>query len=113
MHSLAMAQDILEAALIEGAKHNAKKVKAISVKIGDGHFAESDSLQFCLEATAKGTIAEGAQIEIGLVGTTVRCRECTLVFLVEDDFPICPRCGGRSPEILTNESSPQITLRLD
>ena len=101
MHSLAMAQDILEAALIEAEKHNAKHVKAISVKIGDGHFTESDSLQFCLEATAKGTIAEGARIEIELVGTTARCRECTLIFLVEDDLPICPHCGDRSPEILT------------
>ncbi len=30
MHSLAMAQDILEAALIEAVKHNAKKIKATS-----------------------------------------------------------------------------------
>ena len=57
MHGLAMAQDILKAALIEAEKHNAKHVKSISLKIGDGHFTESDSLQFCFEATAKGTIA--------------------------------------------------------
>ena len=66
MHSLAMAQDILDAALIETAKHDAKKIRAISVKIGDGHFAECDSLQFCLEAAAKGTIAEGAQIGMSI-----------------------------------------------
>ncbi len=59
MHSLAMAQDILEAALIEGAKHKAKHIKAISVKIGDGHFTESDSLQFCLEATVQGNYRLG------------------------------------------------------
>jgi len=39
----------------------------ISVKIGDETLMESDSLQFCLEAIAKGTIAEGARIEIDLV----------------------------------------------
>ena len=59
MHSLAMSQDILEAALTEAEKHNAKHVKAISVKIGGEHFTGSDSLQFYLEATAKATIAEG------------------------------------------------------
>jgi hydrogenase nickel incorporation protein HypA/HybF len=63
-----MAEDILQAALVEAEKYHAKCIKTISVKIGDEDFVESDSLQFCLEATAKGTIAEGASIEIELVG---------------------------------------------
>jgi len=66
MHSLSMAQDILQAALQEAEKHEAKRIKAISVKVGNEDFVESDSLQFCLEATAEGTIAEGARIEIEL-----------------------------------------------
>ncbi|MFC1932785.1 hydrogenase maturation nickel metallochaperone HypA [Chloroflexota bacterium] len=113
MHSLAMAQDILQAAFIEAEKRYAKHIKAISVKIGDGHFTESDSLQFCLEVVTKGTIAEGAQIEVEFVGTTAKCPQCFLVFPIEDRSPICPQCGDRNPEILTNESSPQITLKLD
>jgi len=113
MHSLAMAQDILEAALSEAKKHNAKHIKAIRVKIGDGHFAESDSLQFCLEAVTNWTIAEGARIEIELVGTTARCRECALVFSVEDHLPICPRCGDRNPEVLTSGEPIKIELELE
>jgi len=93
MHSLAMAQDILEAALIEAAKHSAKHIKAISVKIGDGHFTESDSLQFCLEASAEGTIAEGARIEIQLAGATAR--------------------GGRNQEVLTGKERIRVMLELD
>ncbi len=113
MHSLMIAQDILEAALVEAKKHSAKHINAISVKIGDGHFTESDSLQFCLEAMAKGTIAEGARIEIKVAGTTAKCRECALVFPVEDDLPICPHCGDRNPEIHHVHESPQVTLELD
>ncbi len=93
MHSLAMAQDILEAVLSEAAQHSAKQVKAISVKIGDGHFTESDSLQFCLEALAKGTIAERAWIEIKLVGATT--------------------CDAGNLEMPTSEEPLQITLELD
>jgi hydrogenase nickel incorporation protein HypA/HybF len=113
MHSLAMAQDILEAALNEAKEHNAKHVKTISVKVGDGHFAESDSLQFCLEAAAQGTIAEEAQIEIELVGATAECRECARVFQVKDHLPVCPHCGGRNTEVLHEEEPLQITLELD
>ncbi len=67
MHSLSMAQDILQAALKEAEKHEAKHIKTISVKVAGEDFVESDSLQFCLEATSEGTIAEGARIEIELV----------------------------------------------
>ncbi len=94
MHSLMMAQDILAAALVEAKKHNARQINAISVKIGDGHFEKSDSLQFCLEATAK-------------------CRECALVFPVESHLPICPHCGDRNPEIHHVHEPPQVTLELD
>jgi len=67
MHSLAMAQSILQAALEEARKHDGQHIKSIGVKIGDETFTESDSLQFCLQEVIKGTIAEGARIEIELV----------------------------------------------
>ena len=114
MHSLAMAQDILEAALSEAAKHSAKHVKAINVKIGDDHFIESDSLRFCLEAAAKGTIAEGARVEIEPMVTNVRCPKCDVVFFpFEAHLTICPRCGNRNLETLIGKEFPQITLELD
>ena len=113
MHSLAMAQDILKAALSEAGKHKAKYIKAISVKIGDGHFTESDSLQFCLEASTKGTIAEGAQIEVEPASITAKCPECALVFPVEDSLSICPSCGDKNPEILSGGEPLQISLKLE
>jgi len=66
MHSLSMAENILQAVLKEAEKHESKCIKAVSVRIGDEDFVESDSIQFCLEAMVKGTIAEGARIEIEL-----------------------------------------------
>ena len=113
MHSLAMAQNILEAALGEAEKRKAKYIKAINVKIGNEHFTESDSIQFCLEAVTKGTIAEGARIEIEPVSTTAKCEKCGLVFSVEAHLPVCPRCGDNNPEILTSEEPLQIKLELE
>ena len=113
MHSLAMAQDILEAALIEAKRRDAKHVRAISVRIGDEHFTDSDSPQFCLEAAAKGTIAEEARIEVDLVERTAECLECAFVFPVDHHLPICPRCGNRNPEMLTVEEPIKIELELE
>ena len=112
MHSLAMAEDILEAALTEAEKHNANKIKAINVKVGNEHFAESDSLQFCLEAAAQGTIADEARIEVELMDTAAKCLKCGLIFPVEAYLPLCPRCGNENPEMIADEELPRITLEL-
>jgi len=67
MHSLAMAENILKVALGEAENHKGKRIKAISIRIAEENFTETDSLRFCLEGMARGTIAEGASIEIELV----------------------------------------------
>lgn len=67
MHSLAMAENIFRAALNEAENQGGKRIKAINVKIAEENFTESDSLQFCLEELARGTIAEGASVKIELV----------------------------------------------
>lgn len=113
MHSLSMAQSILQAVLMEAGNHEGKRVKAISVKTGDGELVESESLRFCLEAMAKGTIAEGARIEVELVGATARCPECTCAFPVEGHEPACTCRSEETPEMPAGEEPLLVTLELD
>jgi len=79
MHSLSLAQNILQAALIEAEKHQAKHIKSISMKL-DRDFSETDSLEFCLQLLSKGTIAEGATIGIELAEAADQeaenCTDC-------------------------------------
>ena len=66
MHSFGMAKDILRAVLTEADKHNGERIEAICIKVDEHDFSEAESLQFCLEGLAKGTLAEGARMEIEL-----------------------------------------------
>jgi hydrogenase nickel incorporation protein HypA/HybF len=113
MHSLAMAQDILKAVLAEAEKNNMQHIKAINVRMEDEHFTEPDSLQFCLEAVTKGTIAEGAQIDIDLVERTAECPQCGLVFPFDHHFPICPGCGNQNLKLPEVEEPVQVTLKME
>ena len=63
MHSLSMAQNILQAALTEAERNDAKSIRTISMRVAED-FDECDTLRFCLELFSRGTIAEGAGIEI-------------------------------------------------
>lgn len=67
MHSFGMAKDILRTVLTEADKHNGERIEAICIKVDEHDFSEAESLQFCMEGLAKkGTLAEGARIEIEL-----------------------------------------------
>ena len=49
MHSLAMAQNILQSALAEAANYKRKCIEAICVKVADRDFREAASLGFSLD----------------------------------------------------------------
>jgi len=111
MHSLAMAQDILQAALAEAETNKVQHIKAIAIRMEDEHFAEPDALQFCLEAVTKGTIAEGAQIEVDLVERTAECPQCGHVFPFDHHLPVCPRCGNQNLKLPEAEEPVQVVLK--
>ena len=64
MHNLAMAENLLNVVLSEAAKHEGKRIQRISVVLDDHDFAEAEAMQFCFEAMAVGTQAEGALMDI-------------------------------------------------
>jgi Zn finger protein HypA/HybF involved in hydrogenase expression len=72
MHSLAMARSILDNSLAGAAGHGAKRISGISINVS-GDFDEADSLLFCLEALSKGTIAEGAAINLKCGAANAHC----------------------------------------
>ena len=64
MHEWAIAQGLLNTALEEAGKHSARQINLFRIKLGDGNQLEPSSIEFCLDALSKGTIAEGAIFEI-------------------------------------------------
>ncbi len=113
MHSLAIAQYILRAALAEAEKNNVQSIRAIEVRMSDEHFAEPDALRFCLEAEAAGTIAQDALIDVTLMERMAECQDCSLIFADDRRILNCPRCGGRRLEFLPEDGPIRVLLRAD
>ncbi len=103
MHELSLAQDILQAALDETQKAGGKRIRGIYVKVRESshHIEDTSSLEFCLEAVAKGTIAEGAEIGIEVIPPTVRCKEWDFTFWLQSHRLFCPRCGSGNVHMIT------------
>ena len=64
MHEMSLAEGMLQ--LVEdGARRNAAgAVKAVWLEIGTLAQVEVDALRFCFDAVTRGTLAQGARLEI-------------------------------------------------
>ena len=96
MTGTSIAEDILQAALAEAATHEAKHIRAIHIQIGAPNFEREAELESCLKSILHGTTAEGAQLEIDIVGATFKCPKCGLTSKIGRHWPRCPGCGYRN-----------------
>ena len=65
MHDLAAAQDVLKVAIEAAEAGQARRIKTISLKVG--HLYAADQIESLIADLAKGTIAEGATLQVELV----------------------------------------------
>ena len=110
MHSLAMAQYIIGAALAEANMRDVKRIKTINVKIRGEHFDESESLEYCLQVATEGTAAKDARIRVEILKAKVECLRCGFVFTPGSDLESCPRCKSRKLAALGNHGATEVIL---
>jgi hydrogenase nickel incorporation protein HypA/HybF len=85
--------------LEEAKKAKAKKVGSINLVIGEMTGVVGDSVQFYLDFLSKGTIAEGALLNIKTVPMKARCCRCNKTFELPEYEWTCPDCKAGGLEI--------------
>ena len=105
MHELSVTQGILNFAIEEAQKREAKKITSLTVSLGSlsGIIAESVEIYFPL--VTEGTIAEGAKLIFHRVPAGVRCLECGKTSELPDFRLRCPACTSRKVELLTGREA--------
>ena len=101
MHELSIAENILSIVEDYARRNDISKVLTVKLRIGEMSGVVPDALTFCFEICAKGTIAEGASLEIEKVPLSARCRACNATFNVEGYCFLCPDCGSTEVEIIS------------
>jgi len=96
MHELGIMQNIVEIAQDYARRSNAEKVLKIVLEVGKLSGVVPEALEFCFSVCTKGTLLEGAELEIERVASLGVCKECGEKFdLVDNDFS-CPICKGKN-----------------
>jgi hydrogenase nickel incorporation protein HypA/HybF len=101
MHELTAAQEIVDAAVSVAKENNAKRIKRVSVEIGQLAFIPKEHFEDAFSISAKGTMADGAELLVKIVPARYKCTACGAsgALKVEGhhhDAPEvhCPKCGA-------------------
>ena len=93
MHELSLAREVLR--MIEDAAHAQafSHVRKVCLEIGQLAAVEADTMRFCLEVVMRGSIADGAILEITEVPGSGWCPACQATVAMRDVVAACPHCG--------------------
>lgn len=78
MHEMSIAQNIVDTVLSEAQKKGAKKVKEISVDVGQLMQLDRSALAFALRLLMTGPVLKGARVRVRVKKASFSCRRCDL-----------------------------------
>ena len=100
MHEQSIVESVLALALKSAEKAEARKILSIDLVVGDYTGVVEDAVNFYFGFLSRDTLAAGAKINYTHVPGQLRCRDCDLLFPLQNRDYRCPKCDGRRVEIV-------------
>jgi hydrogenase nickel incorporation protein HypA/HybF len=95
MHELGYTKNILQLVVDAAKANDAHEVRKVCVTVGELRDIVDDLFRGCFEYFARGTVAQGATLQIDRTKFRVRCDDCGLEYTFPvrgDSSTACPRC---------------------
>lgn len=94
MHEMSIAEGIRS--VIEDAARAQGFARVTRVRLEIGRFAgiEAAALDFAFDVVMRGSVAEGAALQILDIPGRAMCFDCAELVEIEHRLDPCPKCGG-------------------
>ena len=94
MHEISLCQSVLKIIEQYAEQQQFSRVKTVFLEVGALAAVEPDALRFGFDAVMKGSIADGARLDIIDVAAQAICTQCNNRVEVKQRFEACPNCGS-------------------
>ncbi len=94
MHEMSLCESLIGVIEDQASVHDYKRVRTVFLEIGSLACVEPEALRFSFDLVTRGTLAEGAALEIIKVTPQAWCFACGRTVTVQQRFNPCPDCGG-------------------
>ncbi|SMB98888.1 hydrogenase nickel incorporation protein HypA/HybF [Thermanaeromonas toyohensis ToBE] len=113
MHELSLAQEAIRLVVQDASRRGLKRVTLVKILVGEWTAVLPEAFRLAFECASRGTIVEGARLEIEEAPARALCCTCGLEFHPKEWFLLCPRCStpgaqllsGREMQIVSYEGS--------
>ena len=99
MHEMSIAESVLGIVEESARREGFRRVKEVRLEIGRLAAVEQEALRFCFDAVVRGSVAEGAALEIDETPGTAWCFGCSATVPVGARGDLCPQCGGAQLQV--------------
>ena len=103
MHEMAICEGIAEILAEQAKAQSFSKVTVVWLEVGQLSTVEPSALRFSFEVVMRGTLADGARLEIIDVPGEAWCMACSQVVTVSQRFEPCPHCGSYQLQVTGGE----------
>jgi hydrogenase nickel incorporation protein HypA/HybF len=91
VHELSLSGAVLNTVV----KHaDGRAVSAVSLRVGRLRQVVPDTLEFYFAFVARGTVCEGARLDLEVIEASLRCNPCGREWEIAIPAFRCPTCGG-------------------
>ena len=92
MHEMALCESVVQILERQAMAQQFSRVIVVRLAIGALACVEPEAMRFSFDAVAKGTLAEGARLEIIHEPGRAWCLSCARTVEVKRRFEKCPHC---------------------
>lgn len=94
MHEMSLCEGIRQVIEDQARTHAIKAVKVVRVEIGRFAGVEKPALEFAFDVVMRGSVAEGARLEMLDLPGRAMCYDCVKEVEIAGRLDPCPDCGG-------------------
>lgn len=94
MHEMSLAENVLQIIEESARSQDFRRVRIVVLEIGRLSAVEPDAMRFCFDAVMRGTLAEGAELQIIETPGAGLCLACGACVAMEEQYGFCPACGS-------------------
>ena len=101
MHEMGLIGGVLKIVEEEANKNKVKKVLSIKIEMGEYSGVVENILREYFEIAAKGTVCEGAKLDLDKKPAIMECKECGWQGEVEHLNIVCGKCGSENLKMIS------------
>ena len=94
MHEMAICESLVQIMEEQARVKNFGQVRTVWLEIGQLAGVELEALRFGFDVVTRGTLAEGARLEIEEMPGRAWCLRCARSVPAARRFDACPECGS-------------------